>query len=333
MSIVTHAALAFGEQIAALTSDQLRIDPLPLLDRSADLALAQPGRISANGHCRLIRTANGWIAANLPREDDLASVPAWIGCDPGEEPWPAIERLAAGLPSEALVDQAILLGLAVARLGETRAPSPDPPIHLQAPAPGRSIRRARVIDLSSLWAGPLCGGLLAMGGAQVTKIESRTRPDPVRTATPLHDARLNGAKQRQSIDFANPAALAALRDEIVTADILVTSARPRALAALGLEPEALLAANPSLVWIAITGHGWSGDEAARIGFGDDAAVAGGLVDRDADGAPRFLGDAVADPLTGLAAAARCIDMLNQGEAGLVDAALARTAAGVWAAHG
>ena len=81
---------------------------------------------------------------------------------------------------------------------------------------------------------------------------------------------------------------------------------------------------PHLAWVTITAHGFTGEGAGRVGFGDDCAVAGGLVRWEA-GKPRFLGDALADPLTGLDAATRVL----AGERGLIDMAMARVAA-AWA---
>ena len=109
------------------------------------------------------------------------------------------------------------------------------------------------------------------------------------------------------------------------ARVLITSARPHALARLGLDEARLFQINPDLLWIAITAHGWSGDAAMRVGFGDDCAAAGGLVRWD-DGAPRFLGDALADPLTGMTAATFALEALAKGKGGLLDVSLARTAA-------
>src|SRR3546814_12978534 len=58
-----------------------------------------------------------------------------------------------------------------------------------------------------------------------------------------------------------------------------------------------MAGGRARTWLQITGHG--PDQPHRVGFGDDAAVAGGIVTVRDDGTPDFLGDAVADPLTGL----------------------------------
>jgi crotonobetainyl-CoA:carnitine CoA-transferase CaiB-like acyl-CoA transferase len=92
-----------------------------------------------------------------------------------------------------------------------------------------------------------------------------------------------------------------------------------------LTPEALFARNPALLWIAITAHGFTGPDAMRVGFGDDCAAAGGLIGW-IDGQPHFLGDALADPLTGLHAARLALECLAEGQGGLLDVALAPTAA-------
>jgi crotonobetainyl-CoA:carnitine CoA-transferase CaiB-like acyl-CoA transferase len=73
---------------------------------------------------------------------------------------------------------------------------------------------------------------------------------------------------------------------------------------LGIDAVQLVAANPQLTWISITGYGRLDPMANWVAFGDDAAVAAGLsrlVD-DSGGEIAFCGDAVADPLTGLHAA-------------------------------
>ena len=97
-------------------------------------------------------------------------------------------------------------------------------------------------------------------------------------------------------------------------------------AMFGLTPETVFAVNPALVWVAITAHGWTGEAAYRVGFGDDTAAAGGLLGRDASGKPVFIGDALADPITGLMAAAAGLRALEQGGGVLLDMAMSRSAA-------
>ena len=84
----------------------------------------------------------------------------------------------------------------------------------------------------------------------------------------------------------------------------------------------------ALIWIAITAHGWRGTDGQRVGFGDDAAVAAGLVATSDDGRPAFMGDAMADPLTGMSAAAVALCAHCQGAGGLYDISLRGCAARV-----
>jgi hypothetical protein len=79
------------------------------------------------------------------------------------------------------------------------------------------------------------------------------------------------------------------------------------------------------VWLRITGHGTDGEQANWVAFGDDAAVAGGLVGTGGAG-PVFCADAVADPLTGLQSALAVTDSLASGGGAVVDVAMAGVAA-------
>lgn len=333
MSPIGPALERLAGRVAALTAElgsEVDVGALGIMDRKGVLALGEPGLSSPNGACRLARAADGWIAVNLAREEDRDLVAAWLGGDFGLEPWSAIERLAPARSRAALVADAELLGLPAAAVGEVVCDQLDAPQLRIGASSRRGDAPPRVVDLSALWAGPMCGAILAAAGCEVTKAESLRRPDPTRSSTPEFFARLNGAKADLAFDFAAPEGRARLRQMILEADVVITGARPRGLASLGLEVEALMAARPGLVWVAVTGYGWTGAGANRVGFGDDTAAAGGLVRWTPAGEPRFLGDALADPVTGLAAAAGAMAALMAGGGRLVDAALARSAAG--AAH-
>lgn len=315
---VRRASAALGKAVS--------VDPAAVADRSDALVLKRPGVWSPNHSCRLLPAADGWIAVNLPRDSDRDAVPAWLCAEVTGDPWRAIGRVAAVASRRALVDQARLLGLPVCAVGEVRAESPTAP-KVRLGQGGRRSSQPKVLDLSSLWAGPLCGGLLAEAGCAVTKLESRQRPDVMAQAAPGFFQRLNGRKTLAALDFADVDDVARLGAMIDDAEVLITSARPRAFEQMGLSPAAVFARNPRLVWVAISGYGWIGDAADRVAFGDDAAAAGGLVRWTAAGEPRFLGDALADPLTGLVAAIGAFEALDAGGGLLVDAAMARTAAG------
>jgi crotonobetainyl-CoA:carnitine CoA-transferase CaiB-like acyl-CoA transferase len=323
-------------QLSALLGRRVAFDPNTVLDRRGMLPLKPPGRWSANRSCRLMPTSDGWIAVNLARDTDRDMVPAWIGCGLNADPWRAIVRSVRKRSQRALLNDAHLLGLAVSGVGEERARSMDAPLlRFGAVCSAATQTGLHVIDLSSMWAGPLCGMILAETGAEVVKIESTSRPDAARIATPALFKRLNSRKRDVRFDFANADGRARLRDYIAGANILITSARPRAFEQFDLCPEAVFATNPLLVWVAVTGYGWTSAGAGRVAFGDDAAAAGGLVRWRGDGTPTFIGDALADPLTGLAAAVGAMHALLKGGGVLVDASMARCAAGaatLMAAH-
>ena len=330
MSSIAATLAAQGGQLRQLTAKLGRavdVTSLGILDRQGLLVLQPPTRISPNRACRMFRCADDWMALNLARDDDRDLISAWLQCEVRDDPWATIERVARNRPAAELLADAIMLGLPAGRVGEVTAPNPEAPIAMGAPARRPRTGAPRVVDMSALWAGPMCGAILAEAGADVVKVESRRRPDPTRGATPVFFQRLNGRKRDLPLDLAADEGQRQLRDEILAADILITSARPRAFASLGLSPEEIFRANPALTWVAITGYGWNGEAAQRVAFGDDAAAAGGLVRWTKAGAPRFLGDALADPVTGLAAAIGALKGLASGGGVLVDISLARSAAG------
>jgi crotonobetainyl-CoA:carnitine CoA-transferase CaiB-like acyl-CoA transferase len=330
MNPIGPALAALGDDIAALSARlgrRVDVAALGATDRRGQLTLRAPGRFSANRACGLVRAADGWIAINLAREEDRELVPAWLRCAPTADAWAAIRKHARRRTADDLLADAMLLGLPAGRVGEVACDRLAPPVlPMGEPRASRSAGALRVVDLSALWAGPLCGAVLAGMGARVTKIESLARPDPTRTSTPQFHRRLNGGKAELALDFASAAGRARLREAFAGADVVITSARPRAFAGLGLTPQTVFAANPSLVWVAITGYGWAGAAGERVGFGDDTAAAGGLVRWTPAGEPRFQGDALSDPMTGLAAALGALQALEDGGGVMVDAAMARSAA-------
>jgi hypothetical protein len=337
MSPIAPALEALSRRIARLTGrlgHAVDVRDLNATDRSGFLDLAAPGLWSPNRACRLLPAADGWIALNLAREEDRELIPAWLECDVGDDAWATIARLVPERPGAALLEQAMLLGLPVARVGEVVENRLEPAAwQLGKPGLGAPARRLRVADLSALWAGPLCGAVLAAMGADVVKVESTRRPDPTRATMPDFFNYLNGQKRELQLDLGAVAGQTRLRDEIAGADVLVTSVRPRALASLGLSLEQIFEENPCLTWVAITGYGWGEATATRVAFGDDAAAAGGLMRWTPNREPRFLGDALSDPVTGLAAAAGALAGVISGGGVLIDTAMARCAAAAAAVSG
>ena len=292
-----------------------------LTERATLLGLPPGGVTSANGKSRMVRAQDGWIAVNLPRATDVDLLPAWLGRDASADMWRGIEEVARTSSRLALVDRGRLLGLAVAPVDEGQKPSPLV-TRMEAPRHKR-WNRPLVIDLSSLWAGPLCGSLLADAGADVIKVESESRPDGARVGSPEFFARLNGKKRAMSIDPMRDQET--LRALFATADVVIESARPRVLEQWGFSLREIFAANPSLIWVSVTAYGRDPIRGNWVGFGDDVAAAAGLV-AESDGRPMFVGDAIADPLAGLSAAAATFACLAAGGGFLVDANLYAAAA-------
>jgi crotonobetainyl-CoA:carnitine CoA-transferase CaiB-like acyl-CoA transferase len=259
----------------------------------------------------------------------MESVPAWLELDtvPSSGPalWSAVaSSLRHGDPAR-LVGRAQLLGLPVAQVGElagVRAGVVRSPL---GEAPSRSdVAGLVVVDLSALWAGPLCGDLLARAGATVVKVESIQRPDGARRGPPEFFDLLNGRKLSVALDWQGQSGIRILRNLVRRADVVIEASRPRALAQLGLDGPDLVRAGGPRLWVSITGYGRSAD---RVGFGDDAAAAGGLVVWR-DDVPLFCADAAADPLTGLTAAAASLRALASGGRWLLDVSMSAVSAGL-----
>ena len=148
---------------------------------------------------------------------------------------------------------------------------------IAAPSAGARLAGAVVVDLSSMWAGPLCARLLGLAGADVIKVETPGRPDGARAGERRFFDWLHGGHRSVVVDFRSESGRRALGALLAVADVVIEASRPRALAQLGLAPE-MVPHREGQVWLSITGYG-RGDLAASelVAFGDDAAVAGGLV--------------------------------------------------------
>jgi hypothetical protein len=297
------------------------LDALALLgERAALMGLWRRGATSCGGSCRLVPARNGWLAVSLPRAEDLGAVPAWLELDepPPTTPstWSAVATAAATRDPTELVERAVLLGLPVCRVGEAAGPAVvDIALGNAAPADARGLL---VVDLSSLWAGPLCGDLLAQAGATVVKVESTARPDGSRRGPSEFFDLLNARKRSVALDFASQDGVRVLRELVRRADVVIEASRPRALEHLGIVAAALVRSDGPRVWVSITAYGRA--EGLRVGFGDDAACAGGLVVWH-DGTPMFCADAVADPLSGLTAVRATLDALARGGRWLLDVSM------------
>jgi crotonobetainyl-CoA:carnitine CoA-transferase CaiB-like acyl-CoA transferase len=122
----------------------------------------------------------------------------------------------------------------------------------------------RIVDFSQAVSGPLATMLLADQGADVIKVEPVVGGDTVRVIqvrvggiTPLI-ANLNRGKRAIALDITKPAGLDFALRLCDTADVFVQNFRPGVCERLGLGPDALLARNPDLIYVNVTGYGQSG---------------------------------------------------------------------------
>lgn len=185
----------------------------------------------------------------------------------------------------------------------------------------------RVIDLSSVIAGPNCARYLADFGADVIKVE---RPDgdglrrmawrDPRDGEGLWWKLVNRNKRTIALDLRDDADRDVMRRLLADAHVLVENFRPGTLERLGFDPADLIAGNPRLVVTRVTGFGQDGPYAPRPGF---ATVAEGMsgfaaLNGEPDGPPLPPPIALTDEVTGLAAAFATLVAVHSGVGQVVD---------------
>ncbi|MBI3128055.1 MAG: CoA transferase [Candidatus Tectomicrobia bacterium] len=125
----------------------------------------------------------------------------------------------------------------------------------------------RVLDLTRLVSGGLFGMLLADAGAEVAKVEAPGRGDTLRAWSPAWWKVYGRGKKSLTLDLGRPAGREALRALAAKADLLAENFFAGKLESWGLGPGALLAINPRLVILRISGWGQEGPYRDRPGFG------------------------------------------------------------------
>ncbi|MFE6132782.1 CaiB/BaiF CoA transferase family protein [Streptomyces sp. NPDC056437] len=176
-----------------------------------------------------------------------------------------------------------------------------------APAP-MPLQGLRVLDLATLFAGPLAATMLGDFGAEVIKVEHPTRPDPSRG----HGAARNGVglwwkllgrnKRTMTLDLSTRGGRETLLRLAATADVIVENFRPGTLEKWQLGWEELSAVNPRLVLTRVTGFGQFGPYSHRPGFGTLAEAMSGFasITGEPDGPPTLPPFGLADSIAALA---------------------------------
>ena len=178
------------------------------------------------------------------------------------------------------------------------------------PAPGDGpLEGLRVLDVSTILAGPLCCQILGDFGAEVIKVEHPTAGDSMRghggskDGHPLWWKEISRNKRTIGLSLSTPPGAELLLRLAETADVLVENFRPGTLERWGIGPAELHRVNPRLVLVRITGFGQTGPYASRAGFGTLAEAMSGFahLTGDADGPPTLPAFGLADSICGIAA--------------------------------
>lgn len=182
------------------------------------------------------------------------------------------------------------------------------------------LQGIRVLDLSSVIFGPLASQVLADYGAEVIKVEP-PKGDSTRHTGPTPEPGMaamflgsNRSKKSLALDLKQPAAQQALQALIATADVFMHSMRPQKLAGLGLDPGALRARHPRLVYASLLGF-LPGPYAGRPAYDDVIQGMSGLADlmERQGGEARYLPTIAADKTCGHVAAHAILAALWQRE--------------------
>lgn len=195
------------------------------------------------------------------------------------------------------------------------------------------LHGVRVLDLATLFAGPLAATMLGDFGAEVVKVEHPTQPDPSRGHGPSKDGvglwwKLLGRNKRTiTLNLSRPGGRATLLRLAATADVIIENFRPGTLEKWDLGWDALSAANPRLVLTRVTAFGQFGPYAHRPGFGTLAEAMSGFaaITGEPDASPTLPPFGLADSIAGLATAYAVMTALaardRTGEGQVVDMAI------------
>ncbi|QLA82960.1 CoA transferase [Acidovorax sp. JMULE5] len=188
----------------------------------------------------------------------------------------------------------------------TTTPTPPLPEGMDFPLDG-----VRVLDLSRVFAGPLCGQVLADFGADVIKVEHPGRGDDTRdwgmrigkTETTYYNS-MNRNKRSITVDLQTPEGVKIIRDLLPQCDVVIQNFKTGGAEKLGLGYEQLKAIKPDLIYCSVAGYDSSGPEAKRPGY--DLVIQGeaGLMalNGEASQPPLKFGVAAVDMMTGMYAA-------------------------------
>jgi formyl-CoA transferase len=182
------------------------------------------------------------------------------------------------------------------------------------------LRDLKVLELGTLIAGPFAGRMFADFGAEVIKIEHPERGDPLRTwgmtwagGDSLWHLVQSRGKLSVTADLHQPDDQAFVRQLAIESDILIENFRPGRLEKWNLDPEALMAENPRLIVVRISGYGQTGPMSGQPAFGTIAEAAGGLrfITGEPDRPPARVGLSLGDSIASLHAVTGALVALTE----------------------
>jgi crotonobetainyl-CoA:carnitine CoA-transferase CaiB-like acyl-CoA transferase len=204
---------------------------------------------------------------------------------------------------------------------------------VSGPSEGGSLDGVRVLDLATLFAGPLAATMLGDFGAEVVKVEHPTQPDPSRGHGPSKEGiglwwKLLGRNKRTiTLDLSKRGGRATLLRLAAEADVIIENFRPGTLEKWDLGWAELSAANPRLILARVTAFGQFGPYAHRPGFGTLAEAMSGFaaITGEPDAPPTLPPFGLADSIAGLATAYAVLTALRArdrtGEGQVIDMAI------------
>ena len=175
--------------------------------------------------------------------------------------------------------------------------------------PTGPLSGVKIIDLTSIYSGPICASILGDQGADVIKVEA-PGGDLMRQGTPSRNgvsasfSMMNRNKRSVVIDLQKPAGRALLLDLVRAADAVIENYRPGVMERLGLGYAVLAAINPRIVVASINGVGADGPYAHRRVYDAVIQAITGLADLQSvdTGAPTMINTLIADKVTAMTAA-------------------------------
>ncbi len=199
----------------------------------------------------------------------------------------------------------------------TTKPHPPLPEGMDFPLDG-----VRVLDLSRVFAGPLCGQVLADFGADVIKVEHPGRGDDTRdwgmrigkTETTYYNS-MNRNKRSITVDLQTPEGVKIIHSLLPQCDVVIQNFKTGGAEKLGLGYEQLKAIKPDLIYCSVSGYDSSGPEAKRPGYDLVIQAEAGLmaINGEASQPPLKFGVAAVDMMTGMYAAQAVLAALFRRE--------------------